>query len=83
MTRPSDLEIARAICCGEHCRSETSHCHAGDHFAEAYRVRKLLDRHALGTGGATEAASRTTPSRGEDMSQRPAPQTKRKRRARA
>jgi hypothetical protein len=44
--KPSDHEIAQAICCGEHCRSDTRHCHAGDHFSEAYRVRRLLDRYA-------------------------------------
>lgn len=43
-TRPTDLEIAQAICCGDECRTDTTHCHAGDHFSEAYRVRKLLDR---------------------------------------
>jgi hypothetical protein len=54
--RPSDIEIAQAICCGEHCRTDTTHCHAGDHFGEAYRVRKLLDRYSFGSGGATETA---------------------------
>ena len=44
--RPSNLELARAICCGDECRTETSACHMLDHFAEAYRVRKLLDRYA-------------------------------------
>jgi hypothetical protein len=41
--RPSDLEIAQAICCGEHCCTETTHCHASDHFGAARRVRELLD----------------------------------------
>jgi hypothetical protein len=38
------VELAMAICCGEICRSETPVCHHLDHFEEAYRVRKLLDR---------------------------------------
>ena len=39
-----DLEIARAICCGEHCRTDTEHCHAVDHVREARRVRCFLSR---------------------------------------
>lgn len=47
--RPNDLEIAHAICCGKLCRTDTTHCHANDHFAEAYRVRKLLDHYEFGS----------------------------------
>lgn len=42
-TRPTIDQLAHAICCGDQCRTDTTHCHAGDHFSEAYRVRKLLD----------------------------------------
>jgi hypothetical protein len=65
--RASELEIGQAICRGEVCRTDTTHCHAGDHFSEAYRVRKLLDRCALGSGGATGGdATGNAPPRGED-----------------
>ncbi|SCB52266.1 hypothetical protein GA0061099_103015 [Bradyrhizobium yuanmingense] len=76
--RPSDLEIAQAICCGDVCRTDTTHCHAGDHFGEAYRVRKLLDRFGLGPIQPPEAVM-THPPRGEDRSERPAPHRRRRR----
>jgi hypothetical protein len=58
--RPSDLEIAQAICCGEHCRTDTSHCHAGDHLNEAVRVRKLLDR-VSGPGASDQSPKEAPP----------------------
>ncbi|MFH0301405.1 hypothetical protein AAFX91_30140 [Bradyrhizobium sp. 31Argb] len=67
--RPSDIEIAQAICCGEVCRTDTMHCHAGDHFSEAYRVRKLLARFTLDPV--------QLPPRGEDRSERTAPRRRR------
>lgn len=76
--RPSDIEIARAICCGEECRTDTSHCHAGDHFGEAYRVRKLLDRYQPGLVQPPEAVM-SNPPRGKDRSERAAPHRRRPR----
>ncbi|WP_028167586.1 hypothetical protein [Bradyrhizobium elkanii] len=75
--RPSDIEIAQAICCGEVCRTDTMHCHAGDHFSEAYRVRKLLARFTPGPVQPPEAVM-TIPPRGEDRSERTAPRRRRR-----
>lgn len=73
--RPTDLEIAMAICCGFECKTETSHCHAVDHLTEANRVLiLLLGRYDVGSVRATEAG---TAPRGEDTAQT-APQQRRK-----
>jgi hypothetical protein len=52
MSRPTDEEIAMAICCGQRCRTDTTHCHASDHMREAKRVRHLLERYQRVADGA-------------------------------
>jgi hypothetical protein len=37
-------ELLIALCCGEHCKRESEHCHRRDFVGEAARVKVLLAR---------------------------------------
>jgi hypothetical protein len=51
MKRPSDDEIAQALCCGEKCTvgPNTGRCHRWDFHGEVQRVQALLTKVRDGT----------------------------------